>query len=179
MTTLFKIQITQEQIIRSLRVGRGPMASDLIYLCKCFQIFGYFISYSTKFASSCCCNTMFLYVLRFSAFHVSLRFTFLYVLRFSTFYVSLCFTFLYILCFSFLYLLLYVSPSFIHFSTSHPPLSIFVYLAFLHLFLYISFSVIHFSMSLYPLPFITLSPSPFTIPHPVQLVLNCDKYLFI
>jgi len=145
-------------MIRSLRVGRGPLASDLIYLFKCFQIFSYFISYSTKFASSCCCNTTFLYC----TFYVSLHFTFLYILCFSMFYNSLCFTFLYILRFSFLYLLLYVSPSFIHFSTSHPPLSISLYLAFLHLFLYISFSVIHFSMSLYPLPFITLSPSPFT-----------------
>jgi hypothetical protein len=120
-------------MIRLLRVGRGPLASDLIYLCKYFQIFRYFISYSTKFASSCCCNTMFLYVLHFSTIYISLQFTFLYVLRFTflyvlhfTIYVSLRFMFLYVLCFSFLYLLLHVSPSFIHFSTSHPPLSIFL-----------------------------------------------------
>jgi len=144
-------------MIRLLRVGRGPLASDLIYLCKYFQIFRYFISYSTKFASSCCCNTMFLYVLHFSTIYISLCFTF---------YVSLCFTF-YDLCFS----SIYVSLCFMFFL----PLSASPCFPFLYPFLYISPSFIHFSMSLHPLPFITLSPSPSTLHHSVQLVLTCDK----
>jgi hypothetical protein len=138
-------------MIRLLRVGRGPLASDLIYLCKYFQIFRYFISYSTKFASSCCCNTMFLYVLHFSTIYISLQFTFLYNLHFSMFYV-LRFMFLFDLCFS----MFYVFPSFICFSMFPLPLSISLHLTLLYPFFYVtSPSPIYYfkSFTLHPPPF--------------------------